>query len=46
LSTLKITRDLIGDLGGVVNAFNRLRFENKNNAGRIGWNNRRGVQTA
>ncbi|HXG82581.1 MAG TPA: sulfite exporter TauE/SafE family protein [Pyrinomonadaceae bacterium] len=39
LPTLKITWGLTGDLQGVQEgAANRLRFENKNNAERIGWN--------
>ena len=39
LPTIKIVWDLTGDLENVEpNAVNRVRFENKNNAARIGWN--------
>lgn len=39
LPTLKITWDLIGDWENVqTSAVNRVRFENKNNRERIGWN--------
>ncbi len=39
LPTLRIEWDLIGDLpDSSANAVHRLKFENKNHAGRIGWN--------
>ncbi len=38
LPTLRIEWDLIGDLPDSENAAGRLRFENKNGAERIGWN--------
>jgi nickel/cobalt exporter len=38
LPTLRIEWDLIGDLPKSSNEFSRLKFENKNNPERIGWN--------
>jgi len=39
LPTLRVEWDLIGDLSNLdANAVHQLKFENKNNAGRIGWN--------
>ena len=38
LPTLRIEWDLIGDLPASENAFRKIKYENKNNAERIGWN--------
>ncbi len=38
LPTLKIAWDLIGDLPDSQNSIRRVRYENKNNLERIGWN--------
>ena len=38
LPTLRIEWDLIADLSAPENAIQKLRFENKNNPDRIGWN--------
>lgn len=38
LPTLRVEWDLIGDLPNSTDAVNRLRFENKNGAERVGWN--------
>lgn len=38
LPTLRVEWDVVGDLPVSTSAVNRLRFENKNNAERVGWN--------